>query len=270
MHCFEFCEIKVFHVLLSDNKKKVMLNRMKERRTIRQYTDRDVPEEMLNELLDVAARASNTGNMQLYSVVVTRDRAGKERLAPAHFNQAMVTGAPVVLTFCADANRFVQWASRRRADAGFDNFQTFMAAVIDSMLFAQTFCVAAEEKGLGICYLGTTTYNAAPIIEALSLPRLVVPVTTLTAGYPASPLPEQPERLPLAAVVHREHYTDYTEQAIDALYRDKEASPANRRFVAENGRETLAQVFTDVRYSRENNEHFSREFLNVIGRQGFL
>lgn len=247
-----------------------MLEKMKERRTIRRYTGRDLPDELLYELLEVAARASNTGNMQLYSVVITRDRSQKERLAPAHFNQSMVTGAPVVLTFCADVNRFVKWASCRKADAGFDNFQTFMAAVIDSMLFAQTFCVAAEAKGLGICYLGTTTYNAAPVIEALSLPRLVVPVTTVTAGYPAEPLPEQPERLPLAAVVHQERYTDYTASAIDALYRDKEAAEANRRFVEENGKETLAQVFTDVRYNRKNNEFFSEEFMKILKLQGFL
>jgi nitroreductase len=247
-----------------------MLEKMKERRTIRQYTSQDIPDELLYELLEVAARASNTGNMQLYSVVITRDQSRKERLAPAHFNQAMVTGAPVVLTFCADANRFVKWASCRKADAGFDNFQTFMAAVIDSMLFAQTFCVAAEEAGLGICYLGTTTYNAAPIIDALSLPRLVVPVTTVTAGYPADPLPGQPERLPPAAIVHQEQYADYTESAIDALYRDKEALEANRRFVEENGKETLAQVFTDVRYSRRNNEFFSEEFMKVLKSQGFL
>ena len=74
-------------------------------------------------LLEVATRASNTGNMQLYSVVVTRDPANKEKLAPAHFNQPMITGAPVVLTFCADANRFVKWAECRKAEAGFDNLQ---------------------------------------------------------------------------------------------------------------------------------------------------
>ena len=245
-----------------------MLEQMKNRRTIRKYTEQDISDELLNELLDVAARASNTGNIQLYSVVVTRDKVQKERLAPAHFNQPMVIEAPVVLTFCADANRFVKWASYRQADAGFDNFQTFIAAVIDSMLFAQTFCVAAEEKGLGICYLGTTTYNAAPIIEALSLPRLVVPITTITVGYPADPLPEQCERLPLNAIVHQEQYTDYTELSIDALYRDKEL--LNRRFVEENGKETLAQVFTDIRYTRKNNEFFSEEFLKVIKSQGFF
>jgi nitroreductase len=247
-----------------------MLNKMKERRTVRRYTDRDISGELLDELLEVAARASNTGNMQLYSVIVTRDKAGKEKLAPAHFHQPMVKNAPVVLTFCADANRFVKWASLRRADAGFDNFQTFTAAAVDSMLFAQTFCVAAEEKGLGICYLGTATYNAASIIEALSLPRLVVPVTAVTVGYPADPLPQQPERLPLAAVVHREQYTDYTETAIETLYQEKEALEANLNFVRENNRETLAQVFTDVRYTRKNNEFFSGEYLNVLKRQGFM
>ena len=169
-----------------------MLEKMKRRRTIRKYTDEPVPEKLLRELLTIAARASNTGNMQLYSVVQTRDAAAKAKLAPAHFNQPMVTQAPVVLTFCADANRFVKWAEQRRAEAGFGNLQTFMAAVIDSMLFAQNFCTAAEAEGLGICYLGTTTYNADQIIKALELPQLVVPVTTITVGYPDG-LPEQPE-----------------------------------------------------------------------------
>jgi len=246
-----------------------MLEKMKERRSIRQYSNKDIPDSLLNELLGIAARASNTGNMQLYSVIVTREKVQKEKLAPAHFNQSMVTTAPVVLTFCADINRFVKWASFRHADAGFDNFQTFMAAVIDSMLFAQTFCVAAEEKGLGICYLGTTTYNAAPIIDALSLPRLVVPITAITVGFPAEPLPEQCERLPLEAIVHQECYTDYSESAIDMLYREKEALEANLRFVEENGKDTLAQVYTDVRYARKNNEFFSEAFLKVLEQQGF-
>lgn len=247
-----------------------MINVMKNRRTIRKYAGQDIPEQLLNELLEVATRASNTGNMQLYSVIITRDQANKEKLAPAHFNQPMITQAPVVLTFCADANRFVKWAEQRKAEAGFDNLQTFMAATIDAMLFAQAFCDAAEEKGLGICYLGTTAYNADKIIEALSLPRLVVPIVTVTVGYPAQPLPEQVERLPLTAVVHQESYTDYTPEAIDELYCEKEALEVNKQFVKENNKETLAQVFTDVRYTKKNNEYFSEVLLKVLKDQGFL
>lgn len=242
---------------------------MKNRRTIRQYTTQDIPDTLLNELLEVATRASNTGNMQLYSVVITRDQAKKEQLAPAHFNQPMITKAPVVLTFCADANRFVKWAEQRNAVAGFDNLQTFIAATIDSMLFAQSFCDAAEAQGLGICYLGTTAYNADRIIETLSLPHLVVPVVTVTVGYPDG-VPQQVERLPLQAVIHKETYTDYTPASIDRLYAEKEALEVNRQFVAENNKETLAQVFTDVRYTKANNEHFSDVLLQVLKMQGFL
>lgn len=246
-----------------------MTDIMKNRRTIRKYTEQDIPEELLNELLEVAARASNTGNMQLYSVVVTRDQSNKEKLAPAHFNQPMITMAPVVLTFCADANRFVKWAEQRKAVAGFDNFQTFIASTIDAMLFAQSFCTAAEEKGLGICYLGTTAYNADKIIDALSLPRLVVPVVTVTVGYPDGTVP-QVERLPLGAVIHQEAYTDYTPASIDALYLDKEELEVNKQFVRENNKETLAQVFTDVRYTKANNEYFSDVLLKVLKDQGFM
>ena len=71
----------------------------KNRKTIRKYSDREVPEKLLRELIEAACEAPTTGGMQLYSVVVTRDAAMKQQLAPHHFFQKMVTDAPVVLTF---------------------------------------------------------------------------------------------------------------------------------------------------------------------------
>ena len=247
-----------------------MIEIMKNRRSIRQYTAEDISKDLLDELLTTATKASNTGNMQLYSVVITRNAENKQKLAPAHFNQPMVTAAPVVLTFCADINRFNIWAKNRKTKAGFDNFQTFMAATIDAMLFAEAFAEAAEEKGLGLCYLGTTTYNAGQIIEALKLPKGVVPIVTITVGYPKQPLPEQSERLPLAAIIHDEHYQDYTSESIDRLYKEKEESEVNKEFVRINNKETLAQVFTEIRYTKENNEYFSSTFREVLQTQGFL
>lgn len=243
---------------------------MKNRRSIRKYTDKDISESLLNELFEVASRASNTGNMQLYSVIVTRDKEAKLRQAPFHFNQPMAKEAPVVLTFCADANRFVKWAEQRNASPGFDNLQTFLAATIDAMLFAQAFCDIAEAKGLGICYLGTTAYNADKFIKEYKLPRLVVPIVTVTAGYPSEPLPEQVERLPLQAIVHHEVYSDYTPEMINNLYKAKEELEGNKEYVKINNKETLAQVFTDIRYTRENNEYFSEVFYQVLKDQGFL
>lgn len=89
-----------------------MISSLKERRTIRKYLNKDIDEQLLNELLETAFRAPTTQNMQVYSVVITREQENKEKLAPAHFNQPTVTSAPVVLTFCADFNRFINGANK--------------------------------------------------------------------------------------------------------------------------------------------------------------
>ena len=239
------------------------------RRTIRKYTQQNVSQDLLDRILTAGTRASTTGNMQVYSIIIIRDGEMKAKLAPAHFNQSMVTAAPVVLTFCADFNRFNKWCRQSGAEPGYDNFLSFMTGAIDALLVAQTVCNAAEDEGLGICYLGTTTYNAGEIIEALSLPKGVVPVTTVTMGWPEEQ-PEQVDRLPLRAVVHEERYTDYTRAMIEDMYREKEAREDSRQFIAENNMKTLAQVFTDVRYKKADNEFFSGKFLEVLRTQGFL
>ncbi|MBQ8672479.1 MAG: NADPH-dependent oxidoreductase [Bacteroides sp.] len=244
------------------------MDTLKQRRTIRKYQQREIPADLLHELLEAACRASTVGNMQTYSIVVTRDAARKARLAPAHFNQPMVQGAPIVLTFCIDLRRFSKWCEQRKAVPGYDNFQWFVTGAIDALLAAQTFCVAAEKKGLGICYLGTTTYNPQMIVEALELPRLVFPITTVTVGWPDEQ-PEQVDRLPLEAIVHEEVYHDYTAADIDRLYAYKESLPENRKFVEENAKETLAQVFTDVRYTKEVSEAMSEVLWQAMKAQGF-
>ena len=241
---------------------------IKNRRTIRKYKQEDVAATLLNELLEEAFRASTMGNMQLYSVVVTRDHEMKAKLAPAHFNQPMVTGAPVVLTFCADFNRFSKWCRCRKAEPGYDNFISFLNAASDALLVTQNFCTLAEAHGLGICYLGTTIYNPDKIIDILQLPELVMPVATITVGYPDE-CPAQPERLPLEGILHEEFYHDYTPEDIDRIYADKEAMPENQHFVTINNKETLAQVFTDLRYKKADNEYMSGALKETLKRQRF-
>ena len=242
---------------------------VKNRRSIRKYAGKPVDEELLRRLLEVSERTQTMGNMQLYSVVVTRSEEMKKRLAPAHFNQPMVTQAPVILTICADFNRTVKWAEQRKAQPGYDNFLSFLNAATDALLFTQTFCNLAEAEGLGICYLGTTLYMPSQIIDILQLPRLVMPVATLTVGWPDEH-PEQTDRLPLEAVVHEEPDPPYIPETIDRYYGPKEQLPENRHFVEINHKETLAQIFTDIRYTRKDNEAMSRGMLEALKRLGFL
>lgn len=239
------------------------------RRTIRQYSTREVTEELLNRLMAEAARTQTMGNLQLYSVVVTRSAEMKQRLAPAHFNQPMVTQAPVVLTICADFHRTTRWCEQRKADPGYNNFLSYQNAAIDALLYTQTLCCLMDEEGLGYCYLGTTVYMPQQIIDVLGLPKLVMPVATLTVGWPA----EQPalsDRLPLESFVHSESYHDYTPQDIDTYYNNKEQLEENRHFCEINHKETLAQIFTDIRYTRSDNEAMSAGLLEALKHQGFF
>ena len=245
------------------------MNSLLSRRSIRKYTKEDISDNLLRRLLAASERTQTMGNLQLYSVIITRDREKKCQLAPAHFNQPMIEGAPVVLTFCADFRRTTLWAENRMANPGYNNFLSFINAASDALLYCQTFCNIAEEQGLGLCYLGTTIYMPEKIIDILKLPKLVMPIATITLGWPDE-MPAQSDRLPLNAIIHSETYHDYSPEMIDRFYTPKEKLSQNRQFVEINHKETLAQVFTDIRYTKKDNEALSQTLLAALRRQGFM
>lgn len=239
------------------------------RRSIRKYANKDVSDELLDRLLQQSARTQTMGNLQLYSVVVTRSAEKKAKLAPAHFNQPMVTQAPIVLTVCADFHRTSVWAENRKAQPGYNNFLSFINAATDALLFTQTFCNLAEEEGLGLCFLGTTVYMPQMIIDTLQLPKLVMPIATITLGWPDE-TPALSDRLETAAFVHTETYHDYTAADIDRYYAAKEALEENKQFCEINKKETLAQIFTDIRYTKKDNEAMSEGMMDALRHQGFI
>lgn len=246
-----------------------MINTIFEHRSIRKYKSDLIPENILNKILEAGFRASTTGNMQVYSIIVTKDNENKKQLCNIHFGQKMVEEAPVILTFCADFNRFNKWCKQRQAEPGYDNYLSFFTAAIDALLAAQNVALAAESFGLGICYLGTTTYQADKLIEFFKCPMGVVPITTLVVGYP-NENPELTDRLPYEAIVHDEKYNDYSPDSINNIYRFKEALPETKELLKINQLENLAKIFTEKRYTKKDNILFSKLFLEAIHKQGFM
>ena len=242
---------------------------MLKHRSIRKFKSTPISEEILAEILQAGARASTCGNMQLYSLIVTRDEAMRRKLLPCHFGQQMVVEAPCLITVCADIHRFSMWCEQRDAEPAYDNFAWFLTATIDAMLAAQNIAIAAESHNLGICYLGTTIYTAGDIVQTLELPKGVIPVTTLVVGYPDEK-PEQADRLPMDAVVHYEKYFDYTAAEIDELWAEREESELTKRLLEENGLENLAKIFTERRYVKKDNISVSQSYLALLKERGFM
>lgn len=246
-----------------------MIKEIATHRSYRKFRTDPIPDDVMREMLEAATRASNTGNMQLYSIIVTTDKSLKERLAPCHFNQPMVTKAPAVMTFCADVRRFSRWCELRGAKPEYDNFVWFVSGLTDAVLASENLSLQAEAHGLGICYLGTTFYNAAEISEILNIPDGVIPVMTVVVGYPDGEVPLT-DRLPLDAVVHDNTYRDYTDEQIEELWAAREASDETAGLLRENNLPNLARIFTERRYKGEDNRTFSKAYFDEVVRKGFF
>ena len=240
---------------------------LKSHRSIRHFQSRPIENDKMERLLECGTRASNTGNMQLYSVIVTQEKAHVEALSKLHFGQGGT--APAFLTVCVDVNRYHHWCRLRGCDEPYGNFLWLMSATVDASLAAQNICVAAESEGLGFCYLGTVMYNTRAIAELLQLPKGVVPVVTLCMGYPDEQ-PAQSERLPLEGIVHQEHYHDYSDDDIERFHKIREEFPFNQEMVRQNGTRNLAEIFTNIRYPRKDNEPISRALLDFVTQSGMM
>ena len=107
------------------------------------------------------------------------------------------------------------------------------------------------------------------IIDVLKLPKLVMPVATITLGWPDES-PAQSDRLPLEVIIHDEHYEDYDRSRIDRFYTAKEQLPENQEFLRINNKETLAQIVTDIRYTKKDNVAMSEGLLEALKQQGFM
>lgn len=245
-------------------------------RSVRRYHPDPIPDDVLERVLTAGLRASSSGNMQTWSVVVTRDRALRERLLEPHMGQTMVVEAPALLTFCADFHRMRRWLALSEAEVHFDDPFSFMVAAIDASIASQNVALAAEAEGYGICYLGTTLASCREIGRILEVPPNVVPVTGLVLGLPAETPPLR-DRLPFDALVHRETYHDPDDEALAAHYREREkagwerymASPELRRKVEEAGVQNLAQLYTTVKYTRALHQRVSRELVDYLEEQAF-
>jgi nitroreductase len=254
-----------------------IIDTINDHRSIRAYRPDPIPPEQLDAILHAATRASSSGNMQTYSIIVTRDAERRRALWRLHFEQDMILQAPVLLTFCVDWNRMNRWCRQRDADPGYGNVLSFLVGFADALIAAQNAALAAESLGYGICYMGTTICAVPGLIDLFLLPPDVFPATTLVIGKPDESPPLR-ARLPIESIVHDEQYRDFDEARVTETYRSREvegwdrymAFPDLARDIRESGVTNLAQVYTIVKYTRESNVRISRELIDALQAQGFM
>lgn len=253
---------------------------MQSHRSIRVFEDRPIAPALVDQVLEQAfAGTSSSGNLNLVSVVLTRDVERKRRLHELHMAQPMVLQAPLVLSFCADSFRTRQWLTRRGARLNFDNLLSWHVAAFDAMIFAQSVALAFESHGLGICYMGTTLHAMRELADFLELPPTCLPATSMVVGYPAE-APAQRDRLPMAAWRHEERYRRPTGAETDLHFGPREASgwaryramgPRVAQRMDALGITSLAQFYTsDMKYAPARFRADSDKLQALLAERGFL
>lgn len=249
-------------------------------RSVRRYKPDPLPDHFVDGVLQQALHgSSSSGNLNMVSVVKTRDAERKRRLYELHSEQPMVLQAPLVLTFCADTHRTRAWLAERGARLGFGDFKSYHVAAFDAVILAQTAALAFESHGLGICYMGTTLFSMAEIAEHLALPDHVVPVTSLVVGHPDE-APAQRDRLPPTAWIHSERYARPTPESIERDFgardrrgweRYRSMGPEMQALMAEHGITSLAQFYTSkIKYDPDRFAVYSEALRTTLAARGFL
>jgi FMN reductase (NADPH) len=178
--------------------------------SVRHYKPDPLPVETVETIVAAGQRASTSSNLQGYSVVAVTDPVKRAKLSELCGNQKHVTEAPVFLAFCADLARLDRACHLRGYTQVTGYVENFLAAAVDAAIVAQTTALAAESLGLGICFIGGIRNNLPEVIDLLELPRLVVPITGMTVGWPEKS-PRLRPRLPLRAVLHWKKYDTSSE-----------------------------------------------------------
>lgn len=236
-------------------------------RSIRRFTEEPVGEALLREIVECGLRASNTGNMQLYSVIATREEPRRSQLLQLHYGQCAT--APLLLTVCTDVHRYHRYCQVNQCDEPYGNLLWWSSALVDASLFAQNLGLAAEARGLGFCHLGTVMYNTAQIAALLECPEGVVPVITLALGHPAEE-GRMSERIGPEGVLHSEVYHPYTDDDIRRIHAVRDTDPFNQEMVRQNGTRNYCEIFTTKRYPRQMNEEVSAKLEAFLRGSGMM
>ena len=191
------------------------------RRSVRVFKDQEIPESLIEQLLDVANQAPTGGNIQPLSIILVRNSEGRKKLAELSGGQPWVREAPLTMIFCLDFYRIKKWAELCQTDfRGERAINHFLIAYADLMVAAQNVVILTESFGLGSVYIGSIQHEIDETRPFFEIPEYVLPMMLLSIGYPKS-IPQSIPKLKKAVIVHHEKYQQPGENEIRRAFDEK-------------------------------------------------
>lgn len=185
-----------------------VIRQLRERKSVRVFEDKVVPDAVKNEVLQAAFEAPTAGNMMFYTIIDVTDQGVKDRLAVLCDHQPFIAKAPLVLVFLADYQRWYETYRAAGLEVRKPGVGDLMLACADALIAAQNSVVAAHSLGLGSCYIGDVLENGEQVRTLLALPEFVMPAAMVVYGYPTRQQLDRtkPVRFGRSHIVHENAY----------------------------------------------------------------
>ncbi len=192
------------------------------RGVVRRFKPNRVSPGVLETLTAVALSSPSKSDLQQRDILIVEDAGIRARINDLLKDQDWIAGCPHILVFLGNNRRqrqVHQWRGHAFAN---DHLDAFFNASVDAAIALSAFVVAAEAAGLGCCPISVIRNHAEEVSGLLGLPDHVFPVAGLGVGIPAG-APFVSARLPLGLTVHRDRYTEATDEAVGGYDRRRNA-----------------------------------------------
>ncbi|MBN2056965.1 nitroreductase family protein [bacterium] len=233
-----------------------------ERASLRTFSDRPIPDEVMDAVLGAGIHSATGGNLQPYSIIRIQAPEVRRKLAEM-CHQAFIADAPVSLLFCIDWRRLERWAALETAPfAARGSFRHFWISFQDTVIAAQSICTAVDSFGMGSVYIGTIMEFFAECRDMFELPAGVLPVVLLCLGYPRKELAKPRAKLGVEVVVHEERYREIRDDELRAAF---DAKYAMKPKISDRALSEIEAVCREVR-----GDEFAARCLERIRAAGFI
>lgn len=223
------------------------------RKSVRAYEDRPIPDEIKLAILRAATEAPTAGCQQLYTILDITDQTLKDALSITCDHQPFIAKAPMVLVFCADCKKWYDAYQEAGCQPRSPGAGDLMLAVTDAAIAAQNAVTAAESFGIGSCYIGDIMENCEQQRALLSLPDYVFPAVMVVFGWPTQQQKERkkPQRCDLSHIVHENTYRSmerselkemFGYHAVYSSFEEWMAAFCNRKYNSDFSREMTHSV----------------------------
>ncbi|MFA5562991.1 MAG: nitroreductase family protein [Candidatus Caldatribacteriota bacterium] len=170
----------------------MIIEAIKKRRSVRKYQQKDIPPDILNEIIEAARLAPSASNRQPRKFVIVQDKELKQQLMMASRNQKFVGEASAVIAGCATNIKHIMPNG-------------IYAYPVDVSIALEHISLQAAELGLGTCWIGA--FDQEKVKEILKIPKDVAIVCLMTLGYPAD-IGLTRERKSLKEIICYNYYTE--------------------------------------------------------------